>query len=57
MFFERLSATVRSLRFRLALWNVAAGLVTGLGILLAVREGVRHILIRDLDEVLREDLN
>jgi signal transduction histidine kinase len=57
MFFERLSATIRSLRFRLMLWNVAAGLVTGLGILLALREGVRHTLIHDLDEVLREDLN
>jgi len=65
MFFERLSAaafikrasaTARSLRFRLMLWNIAAGVLTGLGILLAVREGVRYTLINDLDQALREDL-
>ena len=39
------------------LWNVAAGVLTGLGILIAVREGVRYTLIYDLDQVLREDLN
>ena len=56
MFFERLSAAVRSLRFRLMLWNVAAGVLTALGILLAVREGVRYTLIDELDQALREDL-
>jgi signal transduction histidine kinase len=56
MSFERLSAAVRSLRFRLMLWNVAAGVLTGLGILIAVREGVRLTLIAELDQVLREDL-
>ncbi|MDX1947824.1 MAG: hypothetical protein SFU86_20670, partial [Pirellulaceae bacterium] len=44
------------MRFRLTLWNAAAGLLTGLGILLALREGVRYTLLYDLDEVLREDL-
>jgi signal transduction histidine kinase len=53
---DRLSATVRSLRFRLLLWNAGAVLFTGLFILLAVREGVRYTLIFDLDEVLQEDL-
>ena len=56
MFFERLSAAVRSLRFRLMLWNVAAGVLTGLGILLAVREGVRLTLVAELDQALHEDL-
>lgn len=56
MSFERLSAAVRSLRFRLMLWNVAAGVLTGLGILIAVREGVRLTLVAELDQVLREDL-
>jgi len=56
MFFERLSAVVRSLRFRLMLWNMAAGVLTGLGILMAVREGVRYTLIDDLDQALREDM-
>jgi signal transduction histidine kinase len=56
MFFERLSAAVRSLRFRLMLWNIAAGVLTGLGILVAVREGVRYTLVFDLDQALREDL-
>ncbi len=37
------------------LWNAGAVAVTGLLILLAVRAGVRVMLISDLDEVLRED--
>jgi signal transduction histidine kinase len=56
MYFERLSATVRSLRVRLMLWNVAAGVLTALGVLLAVREGVRYTLLDELDQALREDL-
>ena len=55
MFFKFISANPRSLRFRLMLWNTAAGVLTGLGTLLAVREGVRYTLIYDLDQVLRED--
>ncbi len=53
---ERASAAVRSLRFRLMLWNFAAGVLTAVGILVAVREGVRYTLINDLDQALREDL-
>jgi signal transduction histidine kinase len=56
MYFERVSAVLRSLRFRLMLWNVAAGVLTGMGILLAVREGVRYTLVADLDQVLRADM-
>jgi signal transduction histidine kinase len=52
----RISAIARSLRFRLMLWNIAAGVLTGLGILIAVRQGVRYTLIFDLDQALREDL-
>jgi signal transduction histidine kinase len=53
---ERLSLLVRSLRFRLMLWNVGAVVLTGVCILLAVRAGVRYTLLKDLDEVLHEDL-
>jgi signal transduction histidine kinase len=53
---ERVSSAVRTLRFRLMLWNFAAGVLTALGILLAVREGVRDTLVNDLDQALREDL-
>lgn len=53
---NRLSALVRSLRFRLMLWNAGAVLVTGFAILIAVREGVRYTLIYELDQVLREDI-
>jgi heavy metal sensor kinase len=56
MFFERLSVIVRSLRFRLMLWNAGAVALTGVAILFAVREGVRRTLVRELDEVLKEDL-
>ena len=55
MYFKFISANPRSLRFRLMLWNTAAGVLTGLGTLLAVREGVRYTLIYDLNQVLRED--
>jgi heavy metal sensor kinase len=56
MRFERLSATSRTLRFRLMLWNAFAVIVTGVAILLCVREGVRVTLVRDLDRILEEDL-
>jgi signal transduction histidine kinase len=56
MYFERFSAAASSLRLRLTLWNFAAGVLTALGILVAVREGVRFTLINDLDQALREDL-
>src|SRR5262245_53488091 len=56
MFFERLSALARTLRFRLMLWNAFAVVLTGLGILISVREGVRVTLVRDLDRILEEDL-
>jgi signal transduction histidine kinase len=55
MFFG-LKAAARSLRFRLMLWNFAAGVLTALGILVALREGVRYTLVYDLDQALREDL-
>ena len=54
MFFDRLRVVVRSLRFRLLLWNAGAVMVTGLVILLAVRQGVRYTLLFDLDQVLRD---
>ncbi len=57
MFFERLSALARTLRFRLMLWNAIAVILTGLAILICVREGVRVTLVRDLDRILEEDLN
>ncbi|HZL88104.1 MAG TPA: HAMP domain-containing sensor histidine kinase [Pirellulaceae bacterium] len=56
MFFERLSAIARTLRFRLMLWNAFAVILTGLGILVSVREGVRVTLVRDLDRILEEDV-
>lgn len=47
---------MRTLRFRLMLWNALAVVLTGIGILLCVREGVRYTLLRELDQVLKEDL-
>lgn len=57
MFFERLKATFRSLRFRLMFWNALAVLVTGLAILFTVRQGIQFRLQLDLDKVLAEDLD
>src|SRR5687767_11856279 len=57
MYFERVKATIRTLRFRLMLWNALAVLVTGLAILVTVRQGVQFRLFHDLDQVLSEDLD
>ena len=46
----------RSLRFRLMIWNAAVVLMTGCVTLVALREGVRITLLRELDQLLREDL-
>ncbi len=45
----------RSLRFRLTAWNTAVVLLTVVGALVGVREGLRHTLLRETDEQLRED--
>ncbi len=46
----------RTLRFRLMVWNAAVVVVTACVTLVALREGVRITLIRELDQLLREDL-
>lgn len=51
----RLRGVFRSLRFRLTAWNTAVVLLTVGGALLGVREGLRHRLLGDLDQQLRED--
>lgn len=53
---DHISASVRSLRFRLMVWNFTAAVLTAIGILAAVREGVRYTLFFDLDQALQEDL-
>ncbi len=47
---------MRSLRFRLMVWNAVVVIVTACVTLIALREGVRITLVRELDQVLREDL-
>jgi hypothetical protein len=56
MYFERLKATSRTLRFRLMLWNGGAVLLMGFVTLAAVRLGVRKTLLDEMDSNLREDL-
>jgi heavy metal sensor kinase len=51
----RLKGALRSLRFRLTAWNTAVVLLTVGGALLGVREGLRHTLLGDMDQQLRED--
>lgn len=53
--FGRLKGAFRSLRFRLTAWNTAVVLLTVGGALLGVREGLRHTLLGDMDQQLRED--
>ncbi len=57
MFYERLKALSRTLRFRLMFWNALAVIVTGLAILFTVRQGVKYLLLNDLERVLAEDLD
>lgn len=47
----------RSLRFRLMVWNAVVVIVTACVTLIALREGVHITLIREMDQVLQEDLN
>ena len=56
MSFELLSATCRSLRFRLLLWNALAVALTGLAVLGCIREAMRQTLIRELDSALEQDV-
>jgi signal transduction histidine kinase len=46
----------RSLRFRLSVWNTAVVAVAVLIALLALREALRFTLVREADQLLREDL-
>lgn len=45
----------KTLRFRLAAWNAAVVVVTGLVTLFGVRQGAKWALIRELDQVLVDD--
>src|SRR4051812_10595138 len=54
--FGPLRAVVRSLRFRLMLWNAGVVLLLVLITLVGVREGVRRALLAEVTEVLDEDL-
>jgi signal transduction histidine kinase len=56
MSFERLKATTQTLRFRLMVWNAGVVLLTGIAILVGVREGLRLSLLSEMDQVLRQDL-
>ncbi len=47
---------MRSLRFRLMVWNAIVVIVTACVTLIALREGVRITLMRELDQLLNEDL-
>lgn len=57
MSFERLKHSTKTLRFRLMAWNAGVVLLTALGILVGVREGLRFSLLSEMDQVLRQDLN
>ena len=49
-------SVLRSLRFRLMVWNAAVVVVTACVTLVALREGVRITLIRELDQLLTDAL-
>ncbi len=49
-------SVLRTLRFRLMVWNAAVVVVSACVTLIVLREGVRLTLMRELDQVLRDDL-
>jgi len=55
MRFEQLSGVFRSLRFRLTAWNTAVVLLTVGAALVGIREGLRHTLLHEVDQLLEED--
>jgi signal transduction histidine kinase len=55
MSFAALKQPTQTLRFRLMAWNAVVVLLTSLGILVGVREGLRLSLISEMDQVLRQD--
>lgn len=46
---------LRTLRFRLMVWNALVVIVTGVVMLVGLREGVRITLLHELDQLLAED--
>ena len=52
-----LKSVFRSLRFRLTVWNTAVVLLTVVGTLIGVREGLRITIRHEVDDLLREDAN
>lgn len=56
MRFESLRFAARSLRFRLTAWNTVVLVLTVVGSLVVVRESIRYMLLEELDQILREDI-
>jgi two-component system, OmpR family, heavy metal sensor histidine kinase CusS len=57
MSFERINATLRSLRFRLMLLNAIVVLLASMGTLVGLRAGIQFALVHELDQILAEDLD
>ena len=55
MFFAQLKSVLKSLRFRLMIWNAVVMLIASLGVLWGLREGVRYTLLTELDDDLQDD--
>ncbi len=56
MFFDRLPAQFKTLRFRLMAWNAAVVVLTAVATLVGLRQGVRYTLIHEMDQLLIEDV-
>lgn len=53
---SRLNTLRRTLRFRLMLWNAVVVGLTTVVVLVGLRAGVRYALLREVDSLLKEDL-
>jgi signal transduction histidine kinase len=55
--FQSLNRVFRTFRFRLAVWNAAVVILTAVVTLIVLRQGVRWAMLREMDQILIEDID
>jgi heavy metal sensor kinase len=54
---QSLNRVFKTFRFRLAIWNATVVILTALITLVVLRQGVRWAILREMDQILIEDIN
>jgi signal transduction histidine kinase len=55
--FQSLNRIFRTFRFRLAVWNATVVILTAVVTLIVLRQGVRFAILREMDQILIEDID